>query len=786
MRNKGSIKKRLIGIILVVTSLIGITGYSSFLAWSLGHQYQRVLEVAETVSNIIGQDVAKIILLNDVAAAADITSSLKSFPNLNSMVLYNLTEDPVYQYSKDEASFKVSPLPSQDKRNIKVEGNVASLFIDAVYQDNHLGYAALNVRVLTLKEMVQRDAIALLLMAMFLFLASYLLAIIYARRFTQPILYLVSFLEKITYLDALRERVNTTEQNEFGTLYDEVNTMLERIESAQEAQKLAAVAFEIQSGMVITNAGNVILKVNKAFTEITGYTPEEAIGKTPGMLNSGLESKAFYQNMYHTLAEHHRWSGEIRNRHKDGTIYPEYLTIQAVLDDTDTVIYYVASFQDLTLQKESEAKLEYLENFDTLTGLSNRDRLTRRIEQHLDRSDLNGWGALVCFDFKDFKLINDAYGHTCGDELLQQVAERISSEFKESALIARIGADEFAMWYPCMEQESDQASIQSKLLAESLIAVLSHPYRIQGITISTIPVIGITLYQGDCADALVILKQADSALHSAKQSGRSIAFFDQKNEHASLAHLDLYTQLLLAREQRQFELYYQPQHDIEGCIKGVEGLIRWNHPERGLISPLDFIPLAEKTGEIVSVGMWVIQTACKQLASWQQEEVTKNWHLAVNISPKQFMQDEFVTDVARCISQSQVDARGLKFELTESLLVDDPEKVKSKMVQLRELGIHLALDDFGTGYSSLQYLRELPFDQVKIDQAFVKGMSSNQGDLAIIKSILHMSEAFSLEVIAEGVETEEQLNLLKSFGCKRFQGYYFSRPTPVEMLFLPE
>ena len=780
--HKGSIKNRLIGIILVVTSLTGITGYSSFLAWNLSHEYQRVLEMAETVSNIIGQDVAKIILLNDVAAAADITSSLKSFPDLNSMVLYKLTEAPVYQYSQKDESFAVSDLPPSDDRGIRVTGNTAHLYIEAIYQDNHLGYAALNFRVTTIPEMIKRDAVALLMMALFLFAVSYLLAIYYAKRFTSPILQLVSFLEKITYLDALRERVKTNEQNEFGTLYDEVNTMLERIESAQEAQKLAAVAFETQSGMTITNANRTILKVNKAFTDITGFEPEEAIGNTPGILKSGLESKEFYQNMYHSLNEHHQWSGEIRNRHKNGTIYPEYLTIQSVLDDTGSVIYYVASFQDLTTQKESEAKLEYLENYDTLTGLSNRGRLTRKIQQHINSSDTEEYGALLCFDLKDFKLINDAYGHTYGDDLLQQVAERVNNEFNDCDLIARIGADEFAMWYRHIENDIDQASIHSKILAEYLIAVLSRPYSIQPENICTIPIIGITLYQTANTDALTILKQADSALHSAKQSGRNIAYFDQQNEKASLNHLNLYTQLLRAEEQQQFQLYYQPQHDVDRRIRGVEALIRWNHPKKGLVSPLEFIPLAERTGEIVPIGMWVIKTACKQLAAWQQNPATADWHLAVNISLKQFVQDDFVSGVAECIQATQINVQGLKFELTESLLVEDTEKVKAKMEELRDLGIHLVLDDFGTGYSSLQYLRTLPFDQVKIDQSFIRGMSSNEGDLAIIKSVLSLGEAFHLEVIAEGVETEEQFNLLKSFGCQHFQGYYFSHPEPVEML----
>ena len=767
----------------MVASLTGIIGYSSFLAWNLSNQYQRVLELAQTVGNIIGQDVAKIILLQDVSAAADITSSLKSFPGLESMVLYKLTEEAVYQYNQQDQTLPVDKLPPPQHREIQIKGGIARIYIDALYHNNHLGYAVLDFKITTISDMIQRDKYVLLIMALLSFALSYLLATFYAKRFTGPILQLVSFLEKIIYPEALRERISTREKNEYGKLYEEVNTMLERIEAAQEAQKLAAVAFETQSGMTITDANRTILKVNKAFTNISGYTSDEVIGKNPSILKSGLQDSTFYETMYRSLEEHHHWSGEIYNRHKDGTVYPEHLTIQAVLDDNEQPIYYVASFLDLTTQKESEAKLRYLEQYDPLTGLANRARLTKKIQQHLNDSEADGWGALICFDLKAFKLINEAHGHRFGDQILQLLSERIKGAFKDSDLMARIGADEFAIWFRLVENEHNKAITQSKILAEYLISELARPYVIQENTIHTAPVAGITVYEQHVTDADLLLKQADSALHRAKQESRSFAFFDEESERISRAHLDMYSQLHIAIKQEQFELYYQSQHDRYGNTHGMEGLIRWIHPQKGLISPLEFIPLAERTGQIVPIGLWVIQTACKQLAKWQQDPSTADWKVAINISPTQFIQDDFLSNVERTIQDTGIKPGSLKFELTESMLVDEIDKVIAKMNRLTEIGIELALDDFGTGYSSLQYLKDLPLTQVKIDQSFVRGMLNDKSDIAIVKSVLQLGESLQLEVMAEGVETEEHLALLKTFGCDLFQGYYFSRPQSAATLF---
>ena len=779
---QGSIQKRLVSIILLVTTLTGFFAYGSFVSWYMNDQNTKTLTLARTVALVQSQNFAKVILLNDVSVAADITSQLNSFTRLNSMVLYKKDGTPIYQYSKNDKSFSVEPLPPKAERTSKQNGNHLRLYTDADYLGNHLGYVQLNIEVNTIMDIFKRDANMLLLFYLVIILFSYFLAKFYARKFTHPILNMVTFLERIERMDSLKERIICEEDNEFGKLYDEVNTMLERINNAQQAQKIAAVAFETQSGMTITDADRNILQINKAFTDITGYALHEVIGKQASILKSGIQNRAFYDDMTQALNTYHHWNGEIYNRHKNGTIFPEHLTIQQVLDDDGKVIYYVASFLDLTIQKETEAKLQYMKQYDALTGLANKELLVERMQAHLDEEDAHGWGALICFDLKDFRLVNDAYGHTCGDGLLKQVADRLKENFGDSQLIGRIGADEFALWYTFIDKGRDKAAIEAKLLSEYLITLLSQPFKLASNSIHAMPYVGISIYEAFDIDANTLLKEADGALHMAKRDDKKIAFFDQRSEKLALLHIDMYSQLLVATEKEQLELYYQLQYNADEHAVGAEALLRWNHPKEGLISPNDFIPIAERTGLIVPMGYWVLQEACKQLAQWQNDPRTAEWVLAVNISAMQFKQDDFIVQLKSFMQAHKICYQRLKLELTETILIEDIEKTIAKMSALQKLGIQTSLDDFGTGYSSLQYLKKLPLDQVKIDQSFVKHMLENKSDVAIIKSILIMSEALNLEVIVEGVETKEQYLFLKSLGCRLFQGYYFAYPQQEKLL----
>jgi diguanylate cyclase (GGDEF)-like protein/PAS domain S-box-containing protein len=746
----------------------------------MSNQQQRVINLSETVGLVLSQDFAKLVLLNDMDVASDITAKLKSFDRLRSMVLYRATDSrAVYQYSKDETSFTPEPLATKEERVPTIKGDRAVIFIEAKYQDYNFGDIVFEFEVDTVYEVIKKNIKFLLIVALSLLLFSYLLSLYYAKKFTEPILKLLHFLEKIELSDSLNKRIHTDENNEFGKLYAEVNKMLSRLDSSRQAQKLAAVAFETQSGMTITDANREILRVNKAFTQITGYESDEVIGKTPAILSSGRHDDSFYKNMWESLEKNHYWSGEIWNRHKNGDVFPEHLTIQAVLDDNSKTIYYVAAFIDLTLQKEAQEKVEFLSSYDALTGLANKTMLTNSIQEHLDKGMQKRYGALICFDLNDFKSINDTYGYTHGDALLQEVASRLKRDFSHSDLLVRHSADEFIIWFSTLSKEIKESTLLVEKYAKKLLLALTEPYKINNNTINSIPSVGITIYSNKDTDAQKLIREAHVALHQTKTNpDKSIAFFDESFQKMAKEHMQLYTELLEAVKKEEFELLYQPQYNNEGEIYGVEALIRWNHPTKGIISPFGFIDVAEKTGLILPIGRWVLQSACKQLGAWQEKSTTKKWKIAINVSAREFNQEDFIDAIEDNIKKNNIDPQLLKLELTESLFIDNTDKVIEKMNKLKKLGIEISLDDFGTGYSSLQYLRKLPLDQVKIDKSFVQDMIESKNDEAIIKSVIYLGGIFGFEVIAEGVESKEQYEYLKKLGCFAFQGYYFSRPKP--------
>ncbi len=777
---KGSIKARLTGIIFLVVSLTGILGYGAFVYWYMSNQQQRVINLSETVGLVLSQDFAKLVLLNDMDVASDITAKLHSFQRLESMVLHRAADGKaVYQYSRDSKSFTPKPLPPSEQRVTTISSGDAIVFIEAKYQGYYFGDVVFEFEVDTVLDIILRDSKFLLFVALSLLLLSYLLSLFFARKFTDPILKLLYFLEKIELSDSLNQRIITHENNEFGRLYNEVNTMLSRLDLARQAQKLSAVAFETQSGMTITNANQEILKVNKAFTEITGYSASEVVGKTPSLLSSGKHDDSFYKNMWESLKKNHYWSGEIWNRHKNGDVYPEHLTIQAVLDDNGEIIYFVAAFLDLTLQKQAQEKIEFLSSYDALTGLANKTMLTNSLQEYIDKDITKTKGALICFDFNDFKAINDTYGYICGDMLLQEVAKRLKKEFTDADLLARLSADEFALWFCNLHKDTKEATLIAENYAKELLSILAESYRLNENIVNSVPSVGITIYDDRAKDAQKLINEAHTALHQTKSyPDKSIAFFDESFQEMAKEHLTLYTELLSAIKNDEFILLYQPQYNSKAQIYGAEALIRWNHPQKGIISPFGFIDVAEKTGLILPIGKWVLQKACKQLSLWQQKSETRGWIMAINVSARQFNQEDFVQTVEESITQNSLKPQLLKLELTESLLVYNTDEVVEKMHKLREIGVQISLDDFGTGYSSLQYLRKLPLNQVKIDKSFVQDMIDSSSDSAIIRSVIYLGGVFGFEVIAEGVESSEQYEYLKKLGCRAFQGYYFSRPKP--------
>jgi len=561
-------------------------------------------------------------------------------------------------------------------------------------------------------------------------------------------------------------------------------TSLRDISEQKQAEhdlRIAATAFESREGMLITDADSTILRVNSTFTQITGYTPEEVIGKNPRLLNSGRQTADFYAAMWGKINQSGSWEGEIWNRRKNGEIYPEQLTITAVKDNSGNITNYVASLSDITVRKAAEDEIQNLAYYDPLTHLPNRRLLMDRLNHALASGTRNGrQGALLFIDLDNFKTLNDTLGHNIGDLLLQQVASRLESCVRVGDTVARLGGDEFVVMLEDLNGQALDAAAQTEIVGEKILATLNQPYQLASYECRSSPSIGATLFNNQECAIEELMKQADIAMYQAKKAGRNtLRFFDPMMQDTINARATLESELHMALEHHQFRLHYQIQVDSANRPLGAEALIRWFHPERGMISPAQFIPLAEETGLILPIGLWVLETACAQLKTWEQNTFTRDLVLAVNVSARQFRQADFVTQVRTTIQHHAVNPVRLKLELTESLLLENIEETIAKMNALNEIGIQFSLDDFGTGYSSLQYLKRLSLTQLKIDQSFVHDIATDSSDKAIVRTIIAMAHSLNLDVIAEGVETEDQQRLLTNKGCTHFQGYLFSKPIPV-------
>lgn len=553
---------------------------------------------------------------------------------------------------------------------------------------------------------------------------------------------------------------------------------------ARQELRIAATAFETLEGITITDANENIVRVNQAFTQITGYTPEEVIGNKPSMLKSGRHDKEFYRAMHCALQSDGQWEGEIWDRHKDGHIYPKWLAITAVKDDFGRITHYVGNFTDITERKASEEKIKSLAFYDTLTELPNRRLLTERLEHAIAIQARTGnYGALLFLDLDNFKLLNDTQGHGVGDELLIEVAHRLKACVRETDTVARLGGDEFIVLLGELGTVPDSVAVQVKTVAEKIVSTLAEPYVLNSVIHNCSSSIGIVLFCDSGATADNVLAQADTAMYAAKKSGKNTyRFFDPAMQQELEQRAKFESALRQAIDNGQLKLFYQPQVDDKKQMIGVEALIRWYHPEMGLIQPVQFIPLAEETDIILSIGHWVLETACAQLKAWRSLPLARNLSIAVNVSAKQFYQPGFVDEIREIMAQYAIEPKQLKLELTESMVLKEIDIAIEKMMELKSIGIVLAMDDFGTGYSSLSYLKNLPFDQIKIDKSFMSDIKKNNNDAYIIHSVITLGKLMKIAVIAEGVEDAEQDELLKSLGCTVFQGYLFGKPVPVEEL----
>ena len=544
---------------------------------------------------------------------------------------------------------------------------------------------------------------------------------------------------------------------------------------------VAAVAFETPESLMITDADEVILQVNEAFTLNTGYSAAEAIGQTPRILKSGYHDAAFYTEMWDTLLRNGTWHGEIWDCRKNGEIYPKMLTIKAVTNASGTVTHYVATHQDISERKAAEAEINKLAFYDALTGLPNRRLLLMRLKQALASSARNGReGALLFIDLDNFKQLNDTRGHDIGDLLLQQVAQRLESCIREGDTVARLGGDEFVVMLEDLSGHAREASALTETVGEKILATLGQPYQLDSKPYRSTPSIGATLFNSEQQTVAELLKKADIAMYQAKKSGRNtLRFFDHAMQETLNARTTLEAELRRALDSQQFQLYYQIQVNSAHHNLGAEALLRWQHPERGLLPPDQFIALAEDTGLILPIGLWVLDTACAQISAWQEMALSRELVLSINVSMKQFHQPDFASQVQDAVQRHAINPALLKLELTENLLLNHIEDNIVTMHALKQIGVQLTLDDFGSGYSSLQNLKRMPLDQIKIDSSFVHDMSSNNRDNTAVHAIIAMAKSLGLSVIAEGVETTEQQQLILDSGCNSYQGYLFGKPMPI-------
>ncbi len=545
--------------------------------------------------------------------------------------------------------------------------------------------------------------------------------------------------------------------------------------------RIAAITIEAQEGIMITDANNYILRVNQAFTRLTGYSPVEVIGKTPAVLKSGRHDHAFYKAMWEKLIPEKYWQGEVWDRRKNGEIYPKWLTITAVTDPVGHVTNYVGAFTDLSEHKDAEAAIHRLAFYDPLTDLPNRRLLNDRLDLAITMSGRNRlYGAILMIDLDNFKTVNDTKGHGIGDQLLGNVAKRLKVCIRQGDTLARLGGDEFVILLEDLNKNEGKAAVQAQGVGEKVLKVINQPCLLEGHKLHSSASIGVSLFSGSQLTGEELLKYADTAMYKAKHDGRNtLCFFDPAMQILLETRVTLESALRNALSDEQLQLYYQLQIDSTYRIIGAEVLLRWNHPQLGFISPADFIPIAEETGLILPIGDWVLRTACLQLKAWENVPLTQDLQLAVNVSARQFSQANFVKQVCKILVQTGANAKLLKLELTESLVMHNVAETIEKMETLKLLGIRFSMDDFGTGYSSLSYLKKLPLSQLKIDQSFVRDLITDPNDAAIIQTIIGMAHNLRLNVIAEGVETEEQRACLERLGCLTYQGYLFSKPVPV-------
>ncbi len=579
-------------------------------------------------------------------------------------------------------------------------------------------------------------------------------------------------------LEASINRVTISDKPSLLILFRDIS---ERKRTEAEMRLAASVFDNSVEGILVTDANATILRVNPAFTEITGFSAEEAIGNKPSMLRSERHPNSFYESMVKSLQKYGIWQGEVWNRRKNGEVHPVWQTITAVRNEVGKATQYISIFSDITEKKLSEERIQHLAHYDALTDLPNRLLFNDRFEHAINRARRhNMMVGLLFLDLDRFKIINDTQGHPAGDVLLQKMAERLTTIVREEDTVARLGGDEFTVILEEVSETDDVAQVATKILDS-----LSEPIRLELHDAIVTGSIGISIFPNDGDDIHTLLKNADTAMYQAKDLGRNrYQFYTKEMSEKANTRLALESALRVAIREQEFILFYQPQICLStGTIVGAEALVRWRHPSMGLVAPSDFIPVAEDVGLVAPIGNWVLHEACQQLRQWQEENLPLP-RIAVNLSGYELEHSDIVGNVQKVLSAAQIPAENLELEITESFIMSEPEKSIGVLDELQSLGVHLAIDDFGTGYSSLSYLKRFPIQKIKIDRSFVRDISEDKNDEAIVQAVIALGRSLDLKVVAEGVETEQQRQFLSNLECDEAQGYLFGKPVPAEQFAL--
>lgn len=576
-----------------------------------------------------------------------------------------------------------------------------------------------------------------------------------------------------------RGRVQVDAKGQPARFIGTVKDITQRRADADSLRQAAAVFEATQEGVLVTDVQQKIVHINPAFSRITGYSEAEILGQQPTLLKSGRHDAAFYQHLWQTLQTEGIWSGEVWNRRKNGEIYPQWQCIRAIHDDNGLLSHYVAVFSDISVLKHSQDELDHLAHHDPLSNLPNRLLFTERVEHALGRAQNEAHrGAVMVIDLDHFKHINESLGHNIGDLLLKAAGARFARQLGKAATLARLGGDEFGL----LSEDCGQAE-QAAQLAQQLIDCLTEPFVLEGQELFISASIGISLYPQDAQTVEQVLRNVDSALFKAKNSGREgFAFYDHAQTEHARQRIELIAGLRHALENEELRVHYQPLCRLDdGQMVGVEALVRWQHPQRGLVPPGEFIPVAEDSGMINAIDAWVLEHACRQMVAWRAAGSPLQF-VAVNISSRLFSRGELDQRVARVLAQTGLPADYLELEVTESAVMDDPDQAQALLERLRSLGVRLAIDDFGTGYSSLARLKRLPVQKLKLDQSFVAGLPDDKDDRAITRAVIALAHSMEMNVLAEGIERVEQQDYLRELGCDYAQGYFIGRPVPADAL----